>query len=239
MCGDSTSAEDVDRLMDGTKADMVFTDPPYGVSYENKCAEVFGQISGRKIENDNCSVADLKPIIEAAFKNIDRILAKQSVYYVCSPQGGELGLMMIMMMQESGIPCRHMIVWVKNAPVFSMGKLDYDYQHEPIMYGWSKNRTHQFFGKGSMTKSIWPVSREPNKLHPTMKPITLIENALLNSTETDMIVADLFGGSGSTMIAAEKTARRARLMEIDPQYVQVAIDRWRQYTGSDDVKKTR
>jgi DNA modification methylase len=182
--------------------------------------------------NDDIPVSELKPIIEAAFKNIESVLAKKSSYYVCSPQGGELGLMM-MMMQDAGLPCRHMIVWVKNAPVFSMGRLDYDYQHEPILYGWSKNRTHYFAGKGEFTKSVWSVSREPNKLHPTMKPISLIENAVMNSSDPGMLVIDFFLGSGSTLIACEKNNRRCFGMEIDPQYCQVILERWKGVTGKE------
>lgn len=239
LCGDSTDRDDIDRLMSGERADMVFTDPPYGVSYEAKTKGIANQ---RKISlpilNDDLSVEELKPIIQAAFNNIEYILADKSCYYIASPQGGELGLMMMMMMQEAGIPCRHIIVWVKNAPVFSMGRLDYDYQHEPLLYGWPEKKSHhKSHMKGQWTKSVWDCDREPNKLHPTMKPVALIENALLNSTDRRMLCADLFGGSGSTLIACEKTERRARLMEIDPQYVDVIVDRWCAFTKRTDVIK--
>lgn len=234
MCGDSTSIDAVEKLMAGEKADMVFTDPPYGVSYEKKCNEIANQSKTRlksTIENDDLGVDGLKEVLSAAFSNIDMILADKSCYYVCSPQGGELGLMMMMMMQEANLLCRHMIIWVKNAPVFSMNRLDYDYRHEPILFGWSKNRTHNKIMNGEFKNSVWEVSREPNKLHPTMKPVALPENALLNSCPKDGIVIDLFGGSGSTMIAAEKTGKRARLMELDPHYCSVILDRWEKFTG--------
>lgn len=243
MCGDSAADEDVDLLMGGAKADMVFTDPPYGVNMTAKNAMLnahTGQASLTSgIHGDDLSVEDLKPIIHAAFKNIERILADKSCYYIASPQGGELGLMMMMMMmQDAGIPCRHMIIWVKNAPVFSMGRLDYDYQHEPILYGWPRNRTHHKSNlSGQWTKSVWHCDREPNKLHPTMKPVDLIVNALLNSTSDGMVCADLFGGSGSTLIACEKTNRTAYLMEIDPQYVDVILTRWATLTGQDPVRE--
>lgn len=233
LCGDCTVKGNVELLMDTEKADMVFTDPPYGVSYEKKTSEIANQ---RKVPlpimNDDLSVTDLEKIIRLAFRNIDSILADKSCYYIASPQGGELGLMMMMMMQESNLKCRHMIIWVKNAPVFSMGRLDYDYQHEPILFGWSKNRTHpKSKQQGQWKSSVWQCDREQNKVHPTMKPIALIENALLNSTDLGHICFDPFSGSGSTIIACEKTGRKGRGIEIDPHYCQVIIDRWEKYSG--------
>lgn len=233
MCGDSTSIKDVERLMSGEKADMVFTDPPYGVSYEKKTKEIFNQKNQyRKIENDDISIDDLTVVIKKAFENINNILKEKSSYYICSPQGGDLGFMMLDMMRESNIPCRHQIIWCKNAPVFSMGRLDYDYKHEPILYGWSENRTHNFYGHGEMKSSVWQVDREPNKLHPTMKPLALPENAILNSTEKNHNVYDPFSGSGSTLIASEKIGRKCFAMEIDPHYCSVIIKRWEEYSGN-------
>lgn len=237
LCGDCTVEENVDRLMAGEKIDMVFTDPPYGVSYEKKCNEIFGQKSGRKITNDDIKQNDLKNVIIGAFSNINRILKDVSQYYICSPQGGEMGLMMMMMMMENNIPCRHVIVWSKNAPVFSMGRLDYDYKHEPILYGWSPNRTHNKSTlAGQWKTSVWDCDREPNKLHPTMKPIPLIENAILNSCPQRGQVYDPFLGSGSTLIACEKTGRRCFGLEIDPVYCDVIIKRFEDYSGKKAVK---
>lgn len=234
LCGDSTNVQHVERLMGGAKADMVFTDPPYGVSYEKKCGEIANQSKTRKtsrIKDDDVTVDRLKEVIQAAFNNLNVVLAPKSAYYVCSPQGGELGLMM-MMMQEANIPCRHMIIWVKNAPVFSMGRLDYDYQHEPILFGWSPNRTHHKSTQtGQWKSSVWSHAKEPNKLHPTMKPIALIENAITNSCPSTGRVIDLFCGSGSTLIACEKTGRSGHGMEIDPHYCDVILTRWEKFTG--------
>lgn len=235
VCGDSTDVCAIDLLMMGEKADMVFTDPPYGVNYQKKDKVINGENSNphggirRVIHGDDFSLEDLKEMIQGVFANIYTILADKSSYYICSPQGGDLGLMMMMMMQEAGIKCRHMIIWVKNAPVFSMGRLDYDYRHEPILYGWSKS--HEFEGGGEMKNSVWEISREPNKLHPTMKPVAIPENAIKNSSKAGGIVVDLFGGSGTTLLASEKTNRRARLMEIDPHYCDVILARWEKYTG--------
>ena len=142
-----------------------------------------------------------------------------------------------MMMQESGLPCRHMLIWVKNSPTFSIGRLDYDYQHEPILYGWPTDRSHEFQGNGEFTKSVWPIKRESNPLHPTMKPVPIIENAILNSSRKTEIVFDPFLGSGSTIIAAEKTGRLGRGLEINPHYCDVIIERWQNFTGQSAVRE--
>lgn len=215
------------------EVDMAFTDPPYGVSYEAKTKNIVNQRKvPLKIENDDIPLSELKVVISKAFDGIDSVLADKSCYYICSPQGGSGMLMMMTMMQESRIPCRHMIVWVKNAPVFSMGRLDYDYRHEPILFGWSKNRVHRkSTGAGSMKSSVWEVAREQNRVHPTMKPIALMENAIINSCPTKGSVYDPFLGSGSTLIACEKTKRKCYGMEIDPHYVDVIVKRWEEYSG--------
>lgn len=229
LCGDSTEAEAVNRLMAGMKADMVFTDPPYGVDYENKTKSIVNQRKdGLGIQADNQGKDVLKDVVFKAFQNIAEYLKLGGVYYICSPQGGELGLMMMMM--DAGIECRHMIVWAKDSPVFSMGRLDYDYQHEPILYGW--RGSHQHYGQGQYKTSLWQIPRpRKSKLHPTMKPVELIENAISNSSKREDVVLDLFGGSGSTLIACERLNRKCYMMEIDPIYCQVIIDRWEAYTN--------
>jgi len=235
MCGDSTKIEDVEKLMNGQKADMVFTDPPYGVNYEEKTRNIANQ---RKdilpVANDNLGKDALKEIVFPAFQNIATMLKNGGAYYVCSPQGGELGLMMMMM--DAGIPCRHMIVWKKDAPVFSMGRLDYDYQHEPILYGW--RGSHQFYGGGQFKSSVWDIPRpKSSKLHPTMKPIELVSNAIKNGSKSDDVILDLFGGSGSTLIACEQTNRTCYMMEIDPKYCDVIRRRyWKFVNNGDDVE---
>lgn len=231
MCGDSTSAEDVARLMGGDKADMVFTDPPYNVAIgdKNKALQSF-QKAGRiteNIENDffktdeECAEKLWKPCFTNLFENAK----DECAIYVTMPQGGTHMMMMMMMMRDSGWQVKHELIWVKNSPTFSMGRLNYDYQHEPILYGWKK--THKWVGKGKFNKSIWEIDK-PRKcdLHPTMKPIELIENALLNSSEKNDLILDLFGGSGSTLIACEKNNRKARLMELDPKYCDVIRRRY-------------
>src|SRR3990167_44762 len=232
MCGDSTKKEDVERLMDGKKADMVFTDPPYGVSYQDKAENILGRKDRAVIANDGLGKDALKKIVFPAFQNIAENLKNGGVYYICSPQGGELGLMMMMMMMmDAGIECRHMIVWAKDRAVFSMGRLDYDYQHEPILYGW--RGSHKHIGNGEFKTSVWSIPNpRASKLHPTMKPVEVMQNALLNSSKSEDIVLDLFLGSGSTLIASEKTGRICYGMEVDPRYIDVIVKRWEDYSGN-------
>lgn len=229
MCGDSTCITDVEKLMDGQKADLLFTDPPYGVSYEKKTKEVLKSKSYTKIQNDDLTLHQFQDFLYDVFTNAFSCLKDTASYYVFSCQGGDQEMMMMMMMRQAGIPCRHQIIWVKDAPVFSMGRLDYDYKHEPILYGWVKK--HEFQRKGEQDKSVWEYKRTANKLHPTMKPIELIANALLNSTKNEENVLDLFGGSGSTLIACEQLNRKCFMMELDEHYCDVIIARWEKLTG--------
>lgn len=233
MCGDATKIEDVEKLMNGAKADLCYTDPPYGVSYEEKTRSIANQ---RKdilpVKNDELGKDALKDIVFPAFQNIATVLKSGGCYYISSPQGGELGLMMMMMM-DAGIEAKHMIVWAKDAPVFSMGRLDYDYQHEPILYGW--RGSHQHYGNGKYKSSLWNIPRpKDSKLHPTMKPIELIVNIINNSSKQDDIVLDLFGGSGSTLIAAEQTNRTCYMMELDPKYCDVIRKRYAKFIDKED-----
>lgn len=239
MCGDSTDAASVALLMDGQKADMVFTDPPYGVSIGDKNKALNSvQPSGRcteNIANDNISVDDLYPILVKAMTNCRENCKDCACYYVTSPQGGELGLMMMMMMKDAGLPVRHMLIWEKNSATFSLGRLDYDYQHEPIFYTWTKS--HKNYRNGEFRTTIWKYDK-PRKcdLHPTMKPVELVANCMMDASVEGDIVLDMFGGSGTTIIAAEQLRRKARLMELSPHYCDVIITRWEEYTGKEAVK---
>lgn len=232
MCGDSTDEAAIKRLMDGDKADMVFTDPPYGVSIGDKNAALNSvQKAGRcckNIENDTLSADELYPILVKAMTNARLSCKDDACYFVTSPQGGELGLMM--MMKDAGLPVRHMLIWEKNSATFSLGRLDYDYQHEPIFYTWTKK--HHNYRKGQYRTTIWKYDK-PRKcdLHPTMKPVELVANCLNDATKAGDIALDVFGGSGTTMIACEQLGRRARLMELDSHYCDVIIARWEKFTG--------
>lgn len=240
MCGDSSNQEDVKKLMDGELADMVFTDPPYGVAIgdKNKALNIV-QKAGRctqNIENDTLSADELYPLLVSAMTNCRENCKDEAIYFVTSPQNGDFGLMMMMMMmKDAGLPVRHMLIWEKNCATFSLGRLDYDYQHEPIFYTWTKK--HKNHRKGEFRTTIWKYDK-PRKcdLHPTMKPVALVENCLKDGTIKGDVVLDVFGGSGTTIIACERQDRCARLMEIDPHYCDVIIARWEQMTGEKAIK---
>lgn len=238
MCGDSTSESDVKCLMQGDIADLVFTDPPYNVAVgdKNKVLNQF-QPSNRiteNIANDKFKTDDeiSEKLWLPAFTNLYSFSKDDCAIYVTMPQGGTHMMMMMMMMHKAHWNVKHELIWVKNSPTFSMGRLDYDYQHEPILYGWKKS--HNFYGKGKYNKSIWTIDK-PKKcdLHPTMKPIELLENALLNSSVKNNIVLDLFGGSGTTLIACEQLGRKARLMELDEHYCDIICQRYINFKKSD------
>ena len=218
LCGDSIKKEDVEKLMGGNKADMVFTDPPYGVNVGQK-------LGNRNIIGDD-NIETMKGVVKPTFINIANNIKIGASYYICSPQGGDQELMM-MMMRDSGIKCRHQIIWKKNVAVFSMGRLDYSYIHECILYGWKDK--HNFYGKNE--NSVWEIDRpKSSKEHPTQKPLELCSRAIKNSSKREDIVLDLFGGSGSTLIACEQLNRKCYMCEIDPVYIQVIINRWEKLT---------
>lgn len=239
MCGDSTDVGAWALLMDGEKADMVFTDPPYGVAIGDKNATLNAHARKKSkaietnIMNDTLPEQELYDMLKTAFINVRENCADDAVYFVTSPQGGSLGLMM-MMMRDAGLEVRHVLMWAKNSATFSLGRLDYDYQHEPIFYTWTKS--HHNFRNGEYRTTIWEYDK-PRKcdLHPTMKPVALVANAIKDGTKEGMIVLDAFGGSGTTIIAAEQLNRKARVMELDPHYVDVIIARWENLTGEKAV----
>ena len=222
---------------------MVFTDPPYNVAIGDKNKALNAMAPCERIEriernlegdtyktDEECGEKLWKP----AFTAMRKVSKPRCAIYVTMPQGGT-HMMMMLMMHEAGWQVKHELIWMKNLPTFSMGRLDYDYQHEPICFGW--NKTHKKIGAGKYTKSVWAIDK-PAKcdLHPTMKPIELIVNALLNSSEENDNILDCFGGSGSTLMACEQTGRHCYMMEYDEHYCDVIIARWEKYTGRKATK---
>jgi DNA modification methylase len=242
LCGDSTKADDVGRLMGSARASIVFTDPPYGVSAgaKNRMLNTF-QKAGRcltDIVDDDLSPEELEQRLLPAFVNCRTIvMAEDCTLFVCSPQGGELSMMM-MMMQKAGLKARHVLIWKKNQPTFSMGRLDYDYQHEPILLTWVKR--HKRPMQGSHKTSIWEIDK-PRKSadHPTMKPVALYANAFLNNSDHGDIAYEPYAGSGTAVVAAEQLSRRCYGMEISPQYCDVIVRRWQNLTGRTAVCENR
>lgn len=223
LCGDCTKTEDIGLLMGSGLASIVVTDPPYGVAIgaKNRLLQTVSKHgrSERDLNLDDATPDDLRRALVPAFY----AAADDCTYFVFAPQGGELGMMM-MAMAEAGLPVRHVLVWRKNAPTFSMGRLDYDYAHEPILLTWGKR--HKRPMQGEQRTSVWEAPKpQSSKFHPTMKPVELYVNALLNNSDEGDILFDPFAGSGTALLAAEQTERRAYLMEIDPVFVSVILDR--------------
>ena len=240
MCGDSTDREQVEMLMNGEKADMVFTDPPYNVAIGSKNAFLNSvQKAGRcceDIANDKGMTDEEigQKLWKPVFENLRDYAKDDCSLYVTMPQG-DTHMMMMMMMIAANWQVKHELMWLKNSPTFSMGRLDYDYKHEPICYGWAKS--HNFYGKGKFTKSVWEIDKPKHcDLHPTMKPIELISNAILNSSKQNDLITDFFGGSGSTLIACEQLDRKCYMMELSEKYCSVIIKRWEDFTGKKAVK---
>ena len=227
LCGDCTKREDVEKVMNGEKADLVFTDPPYGVAIGNKnqFLNTF-QRAGRCLENianDLIGKDELFDMLVKSFTLTKEFMNDCCAIYVTAPQGGELGLMMMMMMM-SGLPVRHVLNWIKNQPTFSLGRLDYEYQHEPILYTW--NKTHKHYGAGKFNTSTWFVDKNRKAdLHPTMKPVELVDNAILNSSLENQLIYDPFLGSGTTMISCANNKRLCNGIDIDPKYCAVILQR--------------
>jgi DNA modification methylase len=232
MCGDSTSVDAVNTLIQESLVDLAVTDPPYGVSYADKNKSLNESGKGNRIQtpikNDHLQGSELKDFFLASFSCLYLAMKPGAPFYIFAPQGGEQ-MMMMMMMQEASLPVRHELIWVKNNHV--LGRADYHYKHEPVLYGWKDGAGHPWYGDRNKF-SIWNVNKPTqSKLHPTMKPVELIEIPIQNSSKGHDVVLDLFGGSGTTLIACEKTNRIARLMELDPKYCDVIVKRWQDFTG--------
>lgn len=231
MCGDSTDAVSVARLMRNELAELVVTDPPYGVSYSDKNTFLNTIDEGNRnqdvIVNDHLGKDATQALWQAAFAEMASVMAPGAVVYCFMPQGGDQMMMMMMMMNGANIEPRHELIWLKNNHV--LGRADYCYKHEPILYAWKKGG-HKFYG-GFQTSILEFPKPQKSDLHPTMKPVLLIVRLIENSSQAGDLLYEPFSGSGTTIIAAEQTGRRCYAMEISPHYVDVAVRRWQQFTG--------
>lgn len=221
MCGDSTNADDVKRLMNNQLADLIVTDPPYNVNYEGKTGD------NLKIMNDNMENNQFYSFLESAFINLYESIKDGGSIYVFHADTEGLNFRKAMM--SSGFKLAECLVWVKNA--FVMGRQDYHWKHEPVLYGWKPGASHYFINDRSQSTVLEFDKPIRNEDHPTMKPIDLIAYLINNSSKKEEIVLDLFGGSGTTMIACEQTNRKAFIMELDPRYCDVIVDRWEKFTN--------
>jgi DNA modification methylase len=224
LCGDATVQTHVEKVLASELADMCFTDPPYGVDYGNS-SEAKQRGKHRPIMNDQRG-ASFEPMLSAASANI--LAVTKGAIYICM-SSSELDTLQ-RAFRDAGGKWSTFVIWAKHT--FTLGRADYQRQYEPILYGWKDGAAH--FWCGARDKGdVWFFDKPSrNDLHPTMKPVALVERAIRNSSKSRDIVLDLFGGSGTTMIAAERTGRRARLVELDPKYIDVAVQRWQLFTGA-------
>lgn len=236
-CGDSTSSADVTALMGGGSivADLVVTDPPYGVAVASRIgtntkgsAEARAE-GGQQIANDNLDLDQLRTFLRGAFAQALRCTRPGASWYVFAPHG-PIGLAFSETLTEIDV-WRHSLVWVKDSLV--IGRADYHYRHEPIYYGWTPGAGHRQVEDRTQT-TVWEFPRpKRSEEHPTMKPVELVANAILNSSVQGETVLDLFLGSGTTLIACEQHGRTCCGMELSPNYVDVIIRRWQEATGQD------
>lgn len=230
LCGDSTDATSYAVLMADEKAAMVFTDPPYGVNYANSAKDKM-RGTHRPILNDNLG-EDFEPFLQAA---LTPMLAYCAGATYIAMSSSELDTLQSAF-RAAGGKWSTFIIWAKNT--FTLGRADYQRQYEPILYGWPEGQTHHWCGDRDQG-DVWHIKKpQKNDLHPTMKPVELVERAIRNSSRPGDIVLDPFGGSGTTLIAAEKSGRKARLIELDPKYVDVIVRRWEDFTGQTAIRET-
>jgi DNA modification methylase len=221
LCGDATSAADVSRLMGGAKADMVFTDPPYNVDYEGGTAEHL------KIANDKLSQEQFMQFLAAVFASYRSLVKTGASMYVCHSSSWQREFQNAL--ESAGFEARCQIIWAKNTFAWGFGR--YKFQHEPIFYVHMASESDAWYGDKTQS-TLWQEKKPAaNRLHPTMKPVELVDRAINNSSKRGDLVVDLFGGSGTTLISCEKTGRQSFLMELDPRYVDVIISRWETFSG--------
>ena len=221
MCGDSTSIDAVDKLMGGVKADMVFTDPPYNIDYGNNKSQ---KHKVREIQNDNMSADNFADFCAAFVSCI--VASCSGCVYVFGPPGPDGRIMFTAL--DDAMHCSTTIVWNKDQ--FTLGRGKYQNKYEPCWFGW--NGSGAAFIDDRKLTNVWDFPRpKRSDLHPTMKPVALVENAVGHASNVGGVILDLFGGSGTTMIACESLDRVSRLMELDPKYCDVIVKRWQDFTG--------
>lgn len=222
MCGDSTSIDAVEKLTDGL-VDILVTDPPYNVNYEGS--------NGLKIQNDSMGDEQFRQFLRDAFVAADAVMKQGAVFYIW--HADVEGYNFRGACKDAGWKVRQCLIWNKDSLV--MGRQDYHWKHEPCLYGWKDGAAHLWASDRKQSTIIECKKPKKNDMHPTMKPVELMEYQILNNTKGQDLVLDLFGGSGSTMIACEKLGRKARLMELDPKYCDVIVKRWEDFTGKKAV----
>ena len=219
LCGDSTDTVALGRLMAGLNADLWLTDPPYNVNYEGG--------TGLKIQNDNMKDGEFRQFLHDVYVAANCFLRAGAVFYIWHADSE--GYNFRGAANDVGWKVRQCLIWLKSCLV--MGRQDYQWKHEPCLYGWTEGAAHYWGSDRKQTTILEFDKPRRNGEHPTMKPVELFEYQMANSTKQGDIVLDSFGGSGTTMIAAERIHRKSRLMELDPAYCDVIVKRWEDFTG--------
>ncbi len=221
LCGDSTSVDDLAKLCEGQMVDMWLTDPPYNVAYEGDTKEKL------TIQNDSMGDDQFRQFLRDAYTAADTVMKSGAVFYIW--HADKEGLNFRLALRDAGWKERQLLLWKKSSLV--LGRWDYHAIHEPCLYGWKEGAAHLWASDRKQTTILEFDKPSRNGEHPTMKPVALFEYQMLNNTKGGDLVLDSFGGSGTTLIAAEKNGRVARLMELDPKYCDVIVKRWQDFTG--------
>ncbi len=229
MCGDSTHKDDIMRLMNNQDADMLLTDPPYNVDYVGKTAEAL------KIKNDNMDDNQFYEFLKKVFENMYIVTKEGASIYVF--HADTEGINFRKAFKDAGFKLAECLIWKKDC--FVMGRQDYQWQHEPVLYGWKEGKAHYFINDRTQSTILEFDRPKQSTLHPTMKPIELIAKLIKNSSKENDIILDLFGGSGSTTIAAEQLNRKCYTMELDPKYCDVIVKRWETMTNREAILEKR
>lgn len=225
MCGDSTSIEDVEKLMAGQLADMLLTDPPYNVAYEGKTKDRL------TIQNDSMDNDSFRQFLRDAFSSADAVMKQGAVFYIWHADSEGYNFRGACF--DIGWKVRQCLIWNKNSMV--MGRQDYQWKNEPCLYGWKDGASHLWASDRKQTTVIDYQRPTKAEIHPTMKPVGLFDYQIKNNTKGGDIVLDLFNGSGTTIMACEQNGRVARCMELDPRYVDACVKRWENFTGEKAV----
>lgn len=226
ICGDSTDKATVERLMDGGKADMVLTDPPYNVAYEGKTEDAL------TIQNDRMESEQFNKFLTSAFERMYENLKDGGAFYIW--YANMEGYNFISACNNAKLKIKQYLVWVKNS--LCIGRSDYQWKHEPCLYGWKDGAAHYFVDDRTQTTVLNFNKPARNGEHPTMKPVELFAYQIKNSSRKNEIVLDLFGGSGTSIIASEQTGRICYTCELDPKYCDVIIKRWETLTNKKAIK---
>lgn len=236
MCGDSTSAECVQKLMGGAQADILLTDPPYNVNYGSvrdvsEAVKRHRRTDGLMIKNDNMDDDAFRKFLTGAFACANEVLKPGAVFYIWHADNE--GYNFRGACRDVGRKVRECLIWNKNT--FCMGRQDYQWKHEPCLYGWKDGASHLWASDRKQTTVMNFDKPSKSELHPTMKPVALFDYQIKNNTKGGDIVLDLFGGSGTTVAACEQNGRNAYVMELDPKYCDVIVKRWENLTGEKAV----